>query len=196
MFLKNKYYYKYIKIINIAQVDYCRKGKIAHYIIPLSCGGEMIDENLIFLTPKAKYIVTLFLFKITNDKQKHKILLDMIALSIMTDKYLKPIMPCGFFNMYRYFTHDGHFVVDRFGMIVVDWRVNSGLVRVRNLVSEDAEIRKDRSRAARNRKRTKCSYCGGMFQGQHMARYHGERCKENPASGRAKYDLYMRGMCK
>lgn len=75
MFIENKYYIWYTKIIAIAKnrnvpAEYYEK----HHIIPKSMGGSDESENIVILTAREHFICHLLLTKFTTENNRHKMI--------------------------------------------------------------------------------------------------------------------------
>ena len=89
MFKNNKYTKIYFKIMET------RRGRILceneyyenHHIIPKSLGGKNDIENMIYLTAKEHFIAHLLLTKMTEDKNREKMLYALHCISHVTNKH-------------------------------------------------------------------------------------------------------------
>lgn len=84
MFIKNKYYIIYIKIINNAKNSNRIKNRARcngvyerHHIIPKSLGGSNDIKNKVLLTPREHFLCHRILTKITSGKNKQKMIYAM-----------------------------------------------------------------------------------------------------------------------
>lgn len=82
MFISNKYNVWYHNIIRNAREDTSIKQKYFenHHIIPKSLGGSNTKENIVALSPKQHYICHLLLVKMTQGKDKAKMVYAILAM--------------------------------------------------------------------------------------------------------------------
>ena len=72
MFINNKYYSWYLKIVEVANNRNTPKPSEVHHIIPKSLGGSDCAENLCNLTPREHFICHLLLTRFTTGLDKNK----------------------------------------------------------------------------------------------------------------------------
>lgn len=84
IFLTNKYTRWYFNIVakSTSIVGYTEK----HHIIPKCLGGSNSKSNIVVLTPKQHYICHLLLTKMTEGKDKSKMLMAAWAMGILQSK--------------------------------------------------------------------------------------------------------------
>lgn len=75
MFIENKYYNWYMKIVSNAKLRTIDGYKENHHIIPKSLGGNNKKENIVSLTAREHYICHKLLIKITSGEFRKKMLL-------------------------------------------------------------------------------------------------------------------------
>lgn len=72
MFINNKYYTWYTRLVERAKSRIAPHPNETHHIIPKSMGGDDTDENLCRLTPREHFICHLLLTKFTIGSYKNK----------------------------------------------------------------------------------------------------------------------------
>jgi|FreactcultureFD7_1027221.scaffolds.fasta_scaffold01118_18 hypothetical protein len=86
MYLTNKYSTWYYNIIDRANSRTLTGYTEKHHIIPKSLGGSNAEENLATLTPREHFICHLLLTKMTEGRNKQKMVFGLWRMAVPTNK--------------------------------------------------------------------------------------------------------------
>lgn len=199
IFLQNKYTTWYNKIIEHRRTTVADGYTEKHHILPKSLGGTNDQTNLVSLTAKEHYICHLLLMKMTEGKNKHKMVRAFHAFKMASRKNPRAL------NARRY-QHARQTRLGKGNGTPLSEETKRKISKARtgqpspmkghkwegtayeNIVaaSKKPERRDKISKALKGRvsptkgmthPKTPCPYCGKPVAPNIMARSHGERCK-------------------